>query len=220
MLLLLVLLLLLLVLLLLLLVLLLLLLILPLFPLASLLLLLFLLGLLLCLLAGLFLLLLLVIGLLLQAGQHGAREGQIVGGVLLGRIGAQDLLIGGDGACEIAELEAGIPQVVLGRLRVGAMVRTLEGPGGVLVAPGTVECNAPAVGILERLGRPDVVARPEAVEGLLLAVLEESSLGARRREPQNDRQTGQPSRHFADLRRGRPRNWGRSRPTTASTGIQ
>ncbi len=164
------------------------------------------------------LLLLLVVGGLLDPGQHGAGEGEVVGGVIMGGVGRQDLLEGHRGAGVITELEAGVTEVVSGIL---GLASALEGAGSLLEETFPIERDPAPVGIGEAIGRVREVALLESGKGLLLGVLEQPrpSGGDETQAADDPNRCRKPS-HDPALRRIRARNWGRSSKSIRSTGIQ
>ena len=121
-----------------------------------------------------------LIGALLQACEHGAGERQVVGRVIVGRFGAQHVLVGKRGSGVIPQLEAGITQVVTGRLGISARHRLLKGLGRVREATGAVERDTAAVGIGKPVRGGLIVAVLEVIECRLLGVLEPAAMGGSR----------------------------------------
>jgi hypothetical protein len=154
--------------------------------------------------------------LLIDAGEDGAGEGQIVLGVGVGRIAAQDLFVGLGGPGEIAELEARITQVVGGIIRQLRFLIVGKGVGGLGMASCPIEGDALAVGIGKTLGRTGVIALLEPRLGLLLRVVKPAGLG--RRGQDQGHQPKSHALHDLRLQPPRPRNRGSSRTMPSSRG--
>ncbi len=140
-------------------------------------------------------------------------------GVFVARIGAQYPLVSRHGPRVVAELEAGIAQVVLGILVHGRAFHLTEGVRGLLETSSFVKGHAAPILIPEAIGRMTVIACQVALVGLLLLVQEQicASTGSKRQR----RYEGRCQRdlfHVLERNRARPRKLGTSRAARAKSG--
>ncbi len=127
---------------------------------------------------GLFPLPLLLLELLLiDAGEDGAGEGQVVLGVGVSRIAAQNLFIGGGGTREVTKLEASVAQVVGGVIRQLGSLVVGKGIGGLGIALGPIKGDTLAIGIGKPLRSAGIIASLEAHLGLLFWIIKPAGLG-------------------------------------------
>ena len=165
------------------------------------------------------LLLFLLVHLLLDTREHGPGERQVVVGILVIRVLAQHRLVGFCSPYEIAELEAGVAQVVTGVLLDRGAFHAAEGVGRLLETSGLVQGHAAPVLVTESFGSLLVVAGLEVLVGLLLLVQEDVGPGPSGKDQGQDRGScWQNPLHFLILRRVRPRKLGTRKAARARTG--
>ena len=163
-------------------------------------------------------LLFLLEALLLQLGQQGAGDGQVVARILVAGVRLQHRLIGLGGPRIVRELETGVAQVVAGILLDRLPLHMAEALGCLLVATGAVQGHAPAVGVGEALRGAAVVPGAKGLVRLLLLVGEPAGLAPPPGEGEQDQGREEASGPHEDLPAPSRRKAGRSKAATASTG--
>jgi hypothetical protein len=114
--------------------------------------------------------------LLVDTGQNGPGQGQVVTGVSMVGVLIEHLLVGRHGPSEIANLKAGVAQVVGGVLGHFRALFPGESVSGFDVTSGAVQGDTPAVRIAELIGRAGIIALPELLLRFLFLVDEPSGM--------------------------------------------
>ena len=131
--------------------------------------------------------------------QHALGQRHVVQGVLVIGPQCQRVLVGIDGALEVAELVAGVTEVVERICLDLVSLDVLEGLAGFRVAAGAVECHAAAIAVGEALGRLAVIAVIELGSRLLLPGLEPGCPGGCRAEQAGKQQCAAQARQAVSV---------------------